>query len=177
MAAVIRRPRDGGFTLAEVVVAVALLSLLLLIAGRLLVASRRMEASLARVAAGPRLGVLAVQLRRDLESAVLVPGSGGGWSSLALGLVLKDGTAVGYDFDGENLTRVVTAGGSVRTRVIVPGIRSFRWRNLDGRTVDVKVSFPTSVVTAGSMSRSPKATDSTWWVRVAPRGSGWARRW
>ncbi|HHQ47912.1 MAG TPA: prepilin-type N-terminal cleavage/methylation domain-containing protein, partial [Acidobacteria bacterium] len=122
-----------GYSLAEVVVALALVSLLFLMAGRLLVASRRMEASSTRVASGPRLGVLGAQLRRDLESATMVPGSGGLWSSLAMVLTLKDGTVVRYDFDGENLTRSVVAGGGVaRNRVLVHGLRSFRWRNLSG---------------------------------------------
>ncbi|NOZ93772.1 MAG: prepilin-type N-terminal cleavage/methylation domain-containing protein [Acidobacteria bacterium] len=169
------RLRERGYSLLEVLVALALLSMLFIIAGQLLVASRRMEASAARVSAGPRLGTLGVQLRRDVESAVAVPGGGGAWSSLPLPLALKDGTTVRYDFDGRELSRsVVQPGGLSRRRVVVRGLRSFRWRPVAGRAVEVKVGFAEPVL--GDASRI-RARDSVWWLRTAPRGAGWERRW
>jgi len=173
-----RTEHPRGYSLVEVLVALALLSLLFLLAARLLLASRRMEASASDVAAGPRLGVLGVQLRRDIDSATAVAGIGVGWSSLPLQLALKDGKAVRYDFDGENLSRSVLLGGAaLRRRVLVRGLRSFRWRREAGRMLYVKVSFPTRELGEGRASRPPGRPDTTWWIGVALRGSGWSRRW
>ncbi len=169
--------RARGFTLLEVVVALALLAGVVLLAARMLAATRRMEASASVVAAGPRLGVLGAQLRRDLESAVGAPGSGGRWSALALPLVLADGSAVSYDFDGEALRRtVLVPDGTTRSRVLVRGLRSFRWRGVHHRAVDVKVSFPVPEL-AERRTAADRGRTTTWWIRVAPRGAGWARRW
>ncbi len=176
--AAVKPSKETGHSLLEVVVALALLSVLLLIAGRLLVVSRRVEASAAQVAAGPRLGALGVQLRRDVESAVGVPGSGGVWSSLSLQLHLKDGTAVQYDFDGERLLRkTAPPGGASRRRVIVRGLRSFRWRAVAGRAVDVKVSFPLQTLGERPSLRASGSQNAVWWIRAAPRGAGWSRQW
>jgi len=159
-------------------VALGLLSVLFLIAGRLLVAARRMQTSAARVAAGPRLGVLGVQLRRDAESAVGVPSSGGTWSSLALRLHLENGSTVEYEFDGENLhRRMILAGGASGGRIVARGLRSFRWRSVAGRALDVKLSFRQSELGERPSPEGSGSGPTLWWVRCVPRGAGWWRRW
>ncbi len=179
----VSRPPSRGTTLLELMVALALMSIALLLAANLIAISERVGQRAAAILRDPLSSFTELWLRRDVDNATSLSSSAMTWSVLPLRMVLQNGAVVEYDLaDGTLVRRELPAAGTGSTeRSVLRGVVSWRWRVRSGRLVDIELriskhrfSSSTSEPT-GSGSSPPPATVET--LTVARRGLGGGRTW
>jgi prepilin-type N-terminal cleavage/methylation domain-containing protein len=145
MAAVALGPRRGerGFTLLEMVVALALFAVAMLLAGQLLGQSRLLLTAGARKAQDPLATYVLLRLRSDVQAADRVAGASpfGEWSTAALELPgAVAGSLVAYEREGEELVRRFEDGaGASGRQAWMAQVESFRWRRLGTKLVEIEL--------------------------------------
>ena len=144
--------RGPGFSLVELVVALAVGMVGLMVASGILIQAHRMLAQSSVHALSPVADLAILRLRADLQGAAGVdpgPGTGGpapaGWSRSRLALIRSDGGSVVYENRRGRLVRSVDpAGGESGPRFgspILDGVVSWRWRRSAPRLVTVELIF------------------------------------
>lgn len=151
-----------GTTLLELVVTMALVSLLLVIAGAMVVAvTTAWERIAADVPAGDVSMALA-SLENDLLSCTAVPGPPGDWRGDALRLLRTDGSETTWRLlDAGYLERThrSASGETILRQDLAESVLSWRWRVVAPGVIDVSV-------------RRQGDTTPTGAVRVSLRGAG-----
>lgn len=182
----------AGYTLVEMVVALAVLAVALALAAGLLREAAWTLAGAAREARAPLASLAATTLRRDVRASagvaphpLAVPGSPL-W--LSDPLVLRghpDGSVV-YALEGDRLVRRVLppGGGAPRRRDLLRDVTVWGWRLPAAGLVEVRAAFAPPAPPGALRHRrfltgttAGGAGDRTVWLQAAPRaapgGTGW----
>lgn len=182
--------RAQGFTLLEAVIALAVLSVGLVLAGSLLIQAYRMLAQAGVDARTPTTDLAVERLKVDLQGA---SGASSGspsdsdWTPDRLELVYPDGRRVRYDKRGSALLRQTLPAGSGAwdpARQVVGDVLSWRWQRLDTRLVEVEIVYRARPVSATAMdpagpiddrdtSRPPTSRTLVTATRGGGLGWGW----
>jgi prepilin-type N-terminal cleavage/methylation domain-containing protein len=176
----VRRDAASGFTLLEVMVALAVLSIGLALASRLVI-----ESQLGLVRASAELGngmphYAIERLRSDLQQADVVPALMPVWRSSPLVIAFAAGsepTRIRWErSETGDLERVIldNAGHPAVRHVALRDVSAWRWRPITPRLVDVEVIYrarDTSEVPLVDVARtwSPPIIDRVVWLRVGLR--------
>jgi prepilin-type N-terminal cleavage/methylation domain-containing protein len=175
-----RQVATSGFTLVEVLVALAVLSIGLAVASRLVI-----ESQLGLVRASAELGngmphYAVERLRSDLQQADVVTPPTPAWRSSPLVIAFPAGTdrtPIRWErSETGDLERVIldTAGHPVVRHVTLRDVSAWRWRPVTPRLVDVEITYrarDTSEVPLVDVARtwSPRTIDRVVWLRVGLR--------
>ncbi len=176
-----RRGAGFGFTVLEMVFSLAILSLALLMASRLLLAAQSRLAHAAEQLIEPAGTTATVQLRADLRAASsfarpLIPG----WSLDALVLFGHPAGLVSYEkIDGELIRKVTDGEGTVSERLILQQVTAWRWR-AQGRSVEIDLRYRRLGQLRQQMAsgrwQNPALPETRRLLRVTPRAGG-SQRW
>jgi prepilin-type N-terminal cleavage/methylation domain-containing protein len=174
--------RQAGYSLVELLVALALLGVVVVVASGLFVELARLDAALARTARAPLLEPALARLRNDIQSAAAA-GASPAWSSAPLVLLLEDGSRLRYRVEAGLLERHAAAGAGRPWRPAgrAVAVAGWRWRAASPRVLVVEIEA-WSVRRAGEPAPAVRAaalSDAT--VRellwIALRGGGGRRAW
>ena len=135
------RSGSGGFSLVELLVAVALLGVIAVLSAQLVIQSTRLMDTSARASRNPDLVLTGEWIRRDLYEAVGVIGGVDGWTREPLIAVAQDGGRVSFGaVEGVVIRSLAMPGTSMPDqRAILHGVTSWRWRVDDNRLVRVEI--------------------------------------
>lgn len=172
---------SGGFTLVEVLVALALTLLALTLASQLLVEAQRLFILSGREQRNPVVPVTAGRLRADIQASAAATSPGGPTAPLLL--TGHPAGAVRYELVAHELLRsVLDDGGRLRSRrPLLRGVTAWRWRS-DGGVVSVEVDFRREVAVAaraagGALPRGPSFRAASIRLTCALRGRTRVNRW
>jgi prepilin-type N-terminal cleavage/methylation domain-containing protein len=173
------RASHRGTTLLELLVVLALLSLVVLVAAELVTHSIRLLGATGRAVRNPLTVQVNERLRRDVQEAGGVLTVEDMWSSGPFELQARSGDMIQYRVvAGELLRRTVNPGG-VEERVLLRGVTSWWWRSPAPGVVDLNYGILVgppperhSAVEVGS-GRERRIEN----LRFAVRGAGGGRRW
>jgi len=174
--------RWAGYSLVELLVALALLGVVGAVSSGLLVELARLDAALARTARVPLLDPALARLRNDIQSAAAA-GLSPTWSSLPLVLLLEDGSRLRYRVTAGHLERHVAASVDRPWRPAgsAVAVADWRWRAVGPRLLVVEIEA-WSVRRAGvpapaggaAAPSEPTVRELLW---IALRGGGGRRAW
>lgn len=137
-----RRPLSPGYTVVELLVTLALTSVIVLASLALVEAAARVALRTDRALDSPRLVAVTTSLRRDFHRSVAIGVLDVGWQNGPLVLAGWDGGRVEYLLDGDRLVREASGalGAPSARRVLTLGISSWWWRPLDDSTVEIRLT-------------------------------------
>jgi prepilin-type N-terminal cleavage/methylation domain-containing protein len=178
--------RAPGFSLLEVVVTLAVVSLGIALASRLILEAQlgllRAQAELENPL--PRYAL--TRLRADVEGAAGVTAILPGWRSSPLELTLADGSRISWRWSAEELERVTldATGAPVVRHVAIRDVVGWRWRAVAADVlpaafhdlVDVEITHRLRDTTATPLYEarrtwSPPPAERTVWARVGIRAT------
>ncbi len=171
--------RRRGYSLLELIIALALVSTTLIIASEMLLARERQLARAVRVANRMSAEQALHQLRRDLRAGSGILGTAAAWQEGPLVISQADGVLITWSVIGDSLMRGLSdASGSQGTRPMLDRVTGLRWRwsrptGAGMLLARVEVSFQpgTEIIGTGGIGSQPAETVSQR-VAVALRGSG-----
>ena len=176
-----RAESSRGTTLVELLVVLALLSIMVLVAADLVVHSVRLLGAVGRSVQNPILVHVVNRLRNDVQEAAAVANPDTIWSEDALVLVTRSGGFVRVGVEDGNLVRwtVAPGSGAVEERVLLRGVTSWWWRSPVTGVVDLNIGYLVNPSPERRVSRDPgygreRRKEN---LRFAIRGSGGGRRW
>lgn len=169
-----RRPSARGYTVAELLVTLALTSLIVLGSMQLIVAAVEIAGRGRWRLPAPQLASVATILRNDLHRSVAIGGVGLGWQSGPLDLAGWDGGRVRYLLDDDRLVRESrdSPGDPTVRRVVTSGVSSWWWRSLNSSTVEVRLAA-TPARMSGRTASEGQALTRRFSVRGWPDGRSW----
>jgi hypothetical protein len=134
--------REGGATLVELLVAVALLASIAVLSAQLVISSTRLMDTAARSTHGPDLVLATEWVRRDLYEATAVVGGAFGWTDAPLVARSQHGGWVAYAPVDGALVRTEAPPGvpPTDTRVMLRGLVGWRWRSDGGTAVRLEMT-------------------------------------
>lgn len=155
---------ERGATLIEMLISLALISILIMAAGPLIIQSARVFATTGRALTDPETTTVSGWFRRDIHNAVSVAAVTGEWSTLGLGLRQQDDEVVVYEAIGDTLIRrrFDLAGELLDRRVLTRGLERWRWRAYRG-LIEVEIEFLDHLdpATAASIAEYDRLDDVT----------------
>jgi hypothetical protein len=170
-----------GTSLVELLVVLALLSVMVLVAAQLVVHSMQLLGATGRAVRNPLVVHVTSRLRHDIQEAAAVQTEEWSWSEDPLVLLNHDGTRVRVEFDGGNLMRERTGGleGPDDRRIILRGVTAWWWRCPTEGVVDLNITFLANPAPERQVSREPgygleRRKEN---LRFAIRGGGGGTRW
>jgi len=170
-----------GTTLVELLVVLALLSIMVLVATNLVVHSVRLLGATGRSVRNPILVHVTNRLRNDVQEAAGVGNPDVLWSEDQLLLVTRTGGMVRIGVEDGNLVRwtVAPVSGAVEERVLQRGITSWWWRSPAAGVVDLNIGYLVNPSPERQVSRNPgygreRRKEN---LRFAIRGGGGGRQW
>jgi len=170
-----------GTTLVELLVVLALLSIMILVASDLVIHSVQLLGATGRSVRDPILVHVTNRLRNDVQEAAAVTNPEELWSEDPLVLATRAGGLVRIGVEDGNLVRRNEApgGGVVEERVLLRGVTSWWWRSPDAGVVDLNIGYLVYPAPERRISRDPgygleRRKEN---LRFAIRGSGGGTRW
>lgn len=176
-----RKSGNRGTSLAELLVVLALLSVMVLVAAQLVVHSIQLLDATGRAVRNPLVVHVTSRLRRDVQEAAAVQNAEWSWSEDPLVLIHHDGSRVRVELEGGNLVREKTGvmGEPGDQRVILRGVTGWWWRSPFAGVVDINITYLVNPSPERHVSRDPgygleRRKEN---LRFAIRGSGGGTRW
>ena len=170
-----------GTTLVELLVVLALLSIMVLVAADLVVHSVQLLGATGRSVRNPILVHVTSRLRNDVQEAAAVTNPDTMWSEDPLVLATRTGGLVHIGVEDGNLVRrnVMPGSGTVEERVLLRGVTSWWWRSPEAGVVDLNIGYLVNPAPERRISRDPgygleRRKEN---LRFAIRGSGGGTRW
>jgi prepilin-type N-terminal cleavage/methylation domain-containing protein len=176
--AAVSRPSARGFSVVELVVALALTAVVAAAAAELIMEAVRITEAAGRSLRSPSLVLAVVSVRRDVEASVgLLHPPSVGWTQEDLELVGWDGTRMRLHLEGRDLVRAATdeLGRWNRRRVLARGVASWWWRSPRPGVIDVRITA--LVHPAPGIAASSQRARRTEVRRFAFRGWPGGRSW
>jgi prepilin-type N-terminal cleavage/methylation domain-containing protein len=167
-----------GFTLFELLIALALVTLVVLGAAQLIGESVVLFEATGRAVRNPSITLAMATIRRDIQLAAGVASPGvPEWSDEPLELLGWDGHRVRLTVDDRALVRVGIdpAGQTTGRKVVMHGVESLAWRTPNPWTVDLKVtSRAASDPAPGQRGSVGQRVETRRFVlRASPFGRAW----
>jgi hypothetical protein len=170
-----------GTSLVELLVVLALLSVMVIAAAQLVVHSMQLLGATGRAVRNPLVVHVTSRIRHDVQEAAGLKHHEWVWSDEPLTLVNHDGSSVSLALDGGNLVRSKTegAGSSAENRVILRGVTAWWWRSPVDDVVDVNITYLVNPAPERQVSRAAgheleRRQEN---FRFAIRGGGGGTRW
>ncbi len=155
---------ERGATVVELLVSLALISVVFVAAGPLILQSIKLFDATGRSLTDPSASLVGSWLRRDIHSAASLHSWSDEWGNETLVLLSHDKEIITYEVDDSSLIRrrLDLAGELIDRRVILRNITYWRWRALQG-FVDVQIVLPGHVdpTRAALIRDRQRATAST----------------
>ena len=169
-----RPPRPDGFTVAELVVSLALTSAIVLICSQLIVEAFDLARAAAHRLPPSSLVAVTASLRKDIHQAASLADPAIGWQQGPLELVGWDGGVVRYELDGGRLIRESRAapGSPPVRRVLHRSVVSWWWRAVNEQTVQLRVTVGVRGSPGGGGS-SRRVLERTFAARGGTDGRSW----
>lgn len=169
---------DRGHTVPELLVALALTSVVVLAAAQLVGEAVRLVDRTGRAMRSPTLTLAMATIRRDVQDAAGAAGPAkSGWSEGDLELIYWDGGRVRLSMEGDAVVRegIDGLGRRSRRRVLARGITSWWWRSRNPWTVDVRMTaMVTPDAKPGERAAIVRHTETRRFVmRGSPEGRAW----
>jgi prepilin-type N-terminal cleavage/methylation domain-containing protein len=173
--------RQRGTSLVELLVVLALLSVMVLVAAQLVVHSMQLLGATGRAVRNPLVVHVTSRLRHDIQEAAALQSAAWSWSEDPLVVVNHDGSRVRVQLEGGNLVREKTGGlgEPADRRVILRGVTGWWWRCPVAGVVDLNITYLVNPAPERHVSR-----DSGYGLerrkenlRFTIRGSGGGTRW
>ena len=170
-----------GTSLVELLVVLALLSVMVLVGAQLVVHSMELLGATGRAVRNPLVVHVTSRLRHDVQEAAGLQQKQWVWSEDPLILVNQDGSFTGIALENGNLVRTKAAGlGSPpESRVILRGVAAWWWRNPVEGVVDLNITYLVNPEPERQASRDvgfglERRQEN---LRFAIRGGGGGTRW
>ena len=146
-----------GTSLVELLVVLALLSMMVLVAADLVTHSMQLLGATGRAVRNPLVVHVTARLRRDVQEAAAMQHEVWSWSEEPLVLVHHDGSLVRIFLEDASLVRetVPVAGAPPDRRVILRGVTSWWWRSPVDDVVDINIGYLVNPEPERSVSRAP----------------------
>jgi hypothetical protein len=165
----------------ELLVVLALLSLMVVAASQLVIHSIQLLGATGRSVRNPILVHVTNRLRNDVQESVGVTTSADVWSEDPLELRTRTGGLVRIGLENGNLVRRTVAPGSgdLEARVLLRGVVSWWWRSPESGVVDLNIVYLVNPETEHRSARevgyARERRNET--LRFAIRGGGEGSRW
>ena len=173
--------RDRGTTLVELLVVLALMSVMVLVAAELVTQSIRLLGATGRAVRNPMLVHVETRLRNDIQEAGGLLAIEDIWSEEAIDLTTRIGGLIHFEvIDGNLLRRTITPGKEgFEERVLLRGVTSWWWRSPAPNVVDINIGYLISPPPEKQASREVgyEKERRIETLRFAIRGSGGGRQW
>lgn len=170
-----------GTSLVELLVVLALLSVMVLVGAQLVVHSMELLGATGRGVRNPLVVHVTSRLRHDVQEAAGLQKKEWVWSEDPLILVNHDGSFTGIALDDGNLVRTTAAGSGSppESRVILRGVTGWWWRNPVEGVVDLNITYLVNPEPERQASRQvgyglERRQEN---LRFAIRGGGGGTRW
>jgi prepilin-type N-terminal cleavage/methylation domain-containing protein len=172
------KPGVRGYSVIELLIALALVTIIILGASQLVAESVVLFSRAGRSVRSPTLTLTMATLRRDVQDsaglAVAVPLS---WTQNPLELMTWDGRRIRINHDGDALVRETydLLGQPAGRRVLTRGITAWWWRASNPWTFDLRVTATavTDPVSGGRSSAVHRTETRRFVLRGAPGGRSW----
>jgi prepilin-type N-terminal cleavage/methylation domain-containing protein len=172
---------DRGTSLVELLVVLALLSVMVLVGAQLVVHSMELLGATGRAMSNPLVVHVISRLRHDVQEAAALQHRDSIWSEEPLVLIKHDGTFVSIAREDGNLVRTQMAGlgAPPDRRVILRGVTAWWWRNPVHDVVDLNITYLVNPEPERQASRDvgyglERRQEN---LRFAIRGGGGGTRW
>jgi hypothetical protein len=170
-----------GTSLVELLVVLALMSVMVLVAADLVVHSMKLLGDTGRSVRNPLLAHVNARLRRDVQEAAALQTEEWVWSEDPLILVHHDGSLVRIALEDGVLVRKTTGGpeDEGNERVLLRGVTSWWWRSPVEGVVDLNIGYLVNPEPDHRLARDAgfKLEHRQENLRFAVRSSGGGRRW
>jgi len=170
-----------GTSLVELLVVLALLSLMMLAAAQLVIHSIQLLGATGRSVRNPILVHVTNRLRNDVQEAAGVTAVEDIWTEDPLELTTRAGGFVRIGVEKGNLVRRAVAPGSgdIEERVLLRGVVSWWWRSPAPGVVDLNIGYLVNPETEHHSAREVGWTRERRKenLRFAIRGSGGGSNW
>jgi prepilin-type N-terminal cleavage/methylation domain-containing protein len=172
---------DRGTSLVELLVVLALLSVMILVGAQLVVHSMQLLGATGRAVSNPLVVHVTSRLRHDVQEAAALQREESVWTEEPLVLISHTGTFVSIARENGNLVRTQMAGlgASPERRVILRGVTAWWWRNPVEGVVDLNITYLVNPEPERQASRDvgyglERRQEN---LRFAIRGGGGGTRW
>ena len=173
--------RNRGTTLVELLVVLALMSIMVLVAAELVTQSIRLLGATGRAVQNPMLVHVSNRLRNDIQEAAGLVAIEDIWFEGPLLLASRSGGITSIEVVDGNLVRktIAPGSGSVEERVLLRGVTSWWWRALEPGVVDINIGYlinpPPEKQASREVGYDKERRIET--LRFAIRGGGGGRQW
>jgi len=173
--------QSRGTTLVELLVVLALLSIMVIIAAELVTHSIRLLGATGRAVRNPMMVHVVGRLRNDVQTAVGLPIEEPIWSDGPLELRTHNSQLIRIALVDGNLMRksVSLAGGGSEERALLRGVTSWWWRSPSPGVVDINIGYLVNPAPERRASREVGAERERRQenLRFAIRSAGGGQRW
>ena len=170
-----------GTSLVELLVVLALLSVMILVGAQLVVHSMELLGATGRAMSNPLVVHVTSRLRHDVQEAAGLLRQESDWSEEPLVLISHEGTFVSIGREDGSLVRIQMAGlgAPPDRRVILRGVTAWWWRNPVEGVVDLNITYLVNPEPERQSSRDvgyglERRQEN---LRFAIRGGGGGTRW
>ena len=170
-----------GTSLVELLVVLALLSMMMIAAAQLVIHSIKLLGATGRSVRNPIVVHVTNRLRNDVQEAAGVMALEDMWTEHPLVLTTRSGGLVSIGVENSNLIRQTVAPGSgdVEERVLLRGVVSWWWRSPLPGVVDLNIGYLVNPETERRSAREvgfvrERRQEN---LRFAIRGGGGGSRW